>query len=162
MKRTVLALTLVATVAGVASAHRLLPTSELVPTPEPAVATSSISPKPPSEATPGKAVITPPRSATRGLETNRKPVPLLVSQKSTFTPTETATLDAPAQEKNAAPSETTSTTTEQSAKAAIERDGYKGVRGLNRVGEDRWTALALRGTTEVSVTVDATGNVSAH
>lgn len=47
------------------------------------------------------------------------------------------------------------------AKAAIEQDGYRNVRGLGKTADGVWRGRAMRGSTEISVTVDANGNVSA-
>lgn len=49
---------------------------------------------------------------------------------------------------------------ESAAKAAVEADGYKGVKVLRKGVNGIWHARALRGTTEVSVTVDAQGHVA--
>ena len=46
------------------------------------------------------------------------------------------------------------------AKAAIEADGYKGVRVVHKGENGVWHATALRGGTMVSLTVDASGSVS--
>jgi hypothetical protein len=48
------------------------------------------------------------------------------------------------------------------AKAAIEADGYKGVNVLAKEAGGTWRAKAYRGATEVQVTVDGTGRVSAR
>jgi hypothetical protein len=50
---------------------------------------------------------------------------------------------------------------ETAAKAAIEADGYKGVRALARGSDGVWRASALRGQTEVLLSVSPTGSVSA-
>ena len=47
------------------------------------------------------------------------------------------------------------------ARAAIEADGYKGVKVLRKGANGVWHASALRGKTTVMVTVDASGSVSA-
>jgi hypothetical protein len=47
------------------------------------------------------------------------------------------------------------------AKAAIEADGYKGVSVLDKGTNGTWRAKAYRGTTEIKVTVDSAGRVSA-
>ena len=49
---------------------------------------------------------------------------------------------------------------ESAAKAAIEADGYKGAKVVRRGDNGIWYAKAMRGTTEVSLTVDAGGRVS--
>lgn len=50
----------------------------------------------------------------------------------------------------------------RAAKAAIEADGYKGVNVLGKAANGAWRAKAYRGTTEVQLTVDVTGQVSAE
>jgi hypothetical protein len=47
------------------------------------------------------------------------------------------------------------------AKAAIEQDGYRNVRALVKSGDGTWRGRAMRGSTEIAVTVDANGRVSA-
>jgi hypothetical protein len=47
------------------------------------------------------------------------------------------------------------------AKAAIEADGYKGVRGLVREADGSWRGKALRGRTEIAIRVGPDGSVSA-
>ena len=47
------------------------------------------------------------------------------------------------------------------AKAAIEQDGYRNVRALVKIADGTWRGRAMRGSTEISVTVDANGSVSA-
>jgi hypothetical protein len=47
------------------------------------------------------------------------------------------------------------------AKAAIEQDGYRNVRALVKTADGTWRGRAMRGSTEISVTVDANGSVSA-
>ena len=50
---------------------------------------------------------------------------------------------------------------ENAARAAIEADGYKGVKVLRKGANGVWHASALRGKTTVMLTVDASGGVSA-
>lgn len=50
---------------------------------------------------------------------------------------------------------------EDAARAAIEADGYKGVKVLRKGANGVWHASALRGKTTVMLTVDASGSVSA-
>jgi hypothetical protein len=47
------------------------------------------------------------------------------------------------------------------AKAAIEQDGYRNVRALVKGADGTWRGRAMRGSTEIAVTVDAGGSVSA-
>jgi len=48
------------------------------------------------------------------------------------------------------------------AKKAIEFDGYKNVRGLTKGADGMWRGRAMRGHTEIAISVDANGNVSAQ
>ena len=50
---------------------------------------------------------------------------------------------------------------ENAARAAIEADGYKSVKVLRKGANGAWQATALRGKTPVTLTVDASGSVSA-
>jgi hypothetical protein len=50
---------------------------------------------------------------------------------------------------------------ERAAKAAIEADGYKRVSVLGKSADGTWRAKAYRGATDVRLTVDAAGRVSA-
>ncbi len=47
------------------------------------------------------------------------------------------------------------------AKAAIEQDGYRNVRALVMGADGTWHGRAMRGSTEITVSVDANGSVSA-
>jgi hypothetical protein len=51
---------------------------------------------------------------------------------------------------------------DRQAKAAIELDGYKNVRMVEQGPDGTWRARAMRGRTEVTVRVDASGSVSAE
>jgi hypothetical protein len=51
---------------------------------------------------------------------------------------------------------------ENAARAAIEADGYKGVKVLRKGANGVWHASALRGRTTVMLTVDGSGSVSAE
>jgi hypothetical protein len=48
------------------------------------------------------------------------------------------------------------------AKAAVEADGYKGVKVLRRGDNGLWYAEGLRGSTKVLLMVDAQGNVTSQ
>jgi hypothetical protein len=48
------------------------------------------------------------------------------------------------------------------AKKAIERDGYRDVQGVAKGSDGLWHAQAMRGDTQVQVTVDRSGTVSAR
>ena len=59
------------------------------------------------------------------------------------------------------PSDNTKTGGDAQAKAAIELDGYKNVRGLAKGPDGVWRGRAMRGRTEIAIRVDASGSVSA-
>jgi hypothetical protein len=48
------------------------------------------------------------------------------------------------------------------AQKAIERDGYRNVQGLAKGSDGLWHGQAMRGNTQVQVTVDRSGTVSAR
>ncbi len=48
------------------------------------------------------------------------------------------------------------------ARRAIERDGYKDVRDVAKGSDGLWHAQAMRGNTQVRVTVERSGRVSAQ
>jgi hypothetical protein len=102
------------------------------------------------------ATPTPPAKPAVTISAARPPVPLLVSPRNTYvapTPEQAKAAETSVVEK-AAPSDA-------AAKAAIEADGYKRVTGLAKGPDGKWRGRALRGTTEVAVSVDTTGSVSA-
>jgi hypothetical protein len=89
----------------------------------------------------------------------RPPVPVLFSHRRPFTPAnEAASPLSPSAADNAPPA----SLSEEAAKAAIEADGYKGVRALARGSDGVWKASALRGQTEVLLSIGPTGSVSAN
>jgi hypothetical protein len=112
---------------------------------------------------PASIIATPPNVAEPGpaaeqrpsLQIRQAPVPLLMKAR---TPIEVdlgdaASISAPPPRSDIA---------DGVAKAFIEADGYKSVSVLSRGQDGVWRAKALRGTTEVLITVDAQGNVSAN
>lgn len=48
------------------------------------------------------------------------------------------------------------------ARASIEMDGYRNVRGLVKSADGSWRGRAMRGKTEIGIVVDASGSVSAE
>jgi hypothetical protein len=107
------------------------------------------------------------------LVVNRAPVPMVVrTHDRYFTPKET---DALLQTASATRGLTDATTDgglplapgdaksgdSAQAKAAIELDGYKHVRALEKGPDGVWRGRAMRGRTEIAIRVDATGSVSA-
>jgi hypothetical protein len=92
------------------------------------------------------------------LQAHQAPVPLVRSARAlpllpTVVSPEAAApaADAPAQDS----------LDRTAAKAAIEADGYKRVNVVGKGTGGTWRAKAYRGTTEVQLTVDGTGRVSA-
>ena len=155
MKTSLLILAVVAITTGVASAHVFGPSRPL-----PRIDTKA---QPETEAQPAarvqpailpSSITTSPGGRAAALETRRLPVPLLATQRATAP--QSVYPDA------ALPNDTIlGKMTESAAKAAIEADGYKGVRILQRAGDGGWRARALRGTIEVGLSVDLRGGVSA-
>jgi hypothetical protein len=169
MKLRFLVLALLVTTAGVASAHMLVP----MPGPPGVSPGSKMAPKPtlPLDQPPSAGPVR--RTALAMTGSPRPPVPLLLrTRRHVFVPApevagdgspvagdgspvagDSAPLDkivAPAGNKMS----------ENAAKAVIEADGYKDVHALSRASDGTWTARALRGETEVSLSVDLAGNVS--
>jgi hypothetical protein len=53
-------------------------------------------------------------------------------------------------------------TSDATAKAMIEADGYKNVRSLVQAPDGAWRGLAMRGAAEIAISVDAKGRVLAE
>lgn len=95
-------------------------------------------------------------AASRPLvEVRQAPVPLLMRERppAILSQTVEATLTAMSSEGDLED--------RSFARSAIEADGYKGVKSLTAGPDGTWRARALRGTTEVMLTVDRAGRVSA-
>jgi hypothetical protein len=120
---------------------------------------------------PAPAKLEPAAQPTTKVKMVRPPVPLQVGGHDQYFAPNPADVAAPPTQIASATIGTTSgigdkPTDDQpqsnvAAKAAIEQDGYRNVRGLVKSGEGTWRGRAMRGTTEISVTVDASGSVSA-
>lgn len=67
---------------------------------------------------------------------------------------------AKAEAVTSAPTATDGQFSETTVRAAIQADGYKGVQVLRKGVNGVWRAKAMRGTTEVLLAVDASGNVT--
>ena len=155
MKTSLLILAVVAITAGVASAHVFGPSRPL-----PRINTKA---EPETEAQPEvrvqpailpSSITKSPGGRAAALETRREPVPILLATQRAAAP-QSVYPDA------ALPNDTIlGKMTESAAKAAIEADGYKGVRILQRAEDGGWRARALRGTIEVGLSVDLRGSVS--
>jgi hypothetical protein len=149
MKFRFLALGLLAT-ASVAGAHVFVP----LPEETGALARSTQQSPPPPAVLPSKVSALPTRTAS-SLDATRRPVPVVFSPRNSFVPASEAASILPP------PAVVTAAMTEMAAKAAIEADGYKDVRALARGADGVWKASALRGQTEVLLSVGPTGSVSA-
>ncbi|HEY6719165.1 MAG TPA: hypothetical protein VI232_22685 [Reyranella sp.] len=152
-KRGFLVLALVMTTAGVASAFAPVPQESAarpparelalpIPAKQPAFLPVAPAPEPVVK----KA----------SFEVRQAPVPLLMKARP---PIEQKTFVADAVGPEV-PAKTSDGSGESAAKAAIEADGYKGVKVLRQGANGIWFAKAMRGTTEVPVTVDSAGRVA--
>lgn len=90
----------------------------------------------------------------------RAPVPLLVAPKPPVAPPVAET----AKDKTVAAAGDIAVLRgpPESATKAIEADGYKRVRVLERRADGKWRALAMRGNVEIALSVDDSGNVSSE
>lgn len=95
-------------------------------------------------------------SAPRPLvEVRQAPVPLLVRERPP------AALSPPVESTMAAMPSAGDLEGSSFARSAIEADGYKAVKNVTAGPDGTWRARALRGKTEVVLTVDRAGRVSA-
>lgn len=155
MKRGLLIFPLLAVMAGVASAQMLQPpaappaAAPLVTASAPARAKAELPPPPRPEAAPARIAQT--------MVARQAPVPMVLLNR----PPPLAPVAANAEAVTAVTAEpTVRQFSETAARAAIEADGYKRPRIVNKGADGTWHARALRGTTEVSLRVDAQGNVT--
>jgi hypothetical protein len=152
-KRGFLALALVTTTAGVASAFAPVSQDSGARPPATELAMPVVAKQP--AAIP--LVTTPePVGKKASFEARRAPVPLLMKPRPTI---EQPVFDADAVGPDV-PAKIGGGAGESAAKAAIEADGYKRAKVVRQGDNGIWYAKAMRGTTEVSLTVDAGGRVS--
>jgi hypothetical protein len=151
MKFRFLALGLLATTASVAAAHALMPLAER----NERLVRSTDQSRPTRMALPTASA--PPAQVASSLDATRQPVPVLLSHRRPFVPSEPGLTVLPPAAAPARPG----AVSEAAAKAAIEADGYRSVRALARGSGGVWKASALRGQTEVLLSVSPTGSVSA-
>jgi hypothetical protein len=132
-----------------------------------------------AQATPAPAKLAPAPQPASKVKMMRPPVPLLVSGHDQYFVSAPADAVATDTQTAAATLGTTAATGDKpgdklgdkpldgrdeanfAAKAAIEQDGYRNVRALVKIADGTWRGRAMRGSTEISVTVDANGSVSA-
>lgn len=145
MRRALIILPLLAVMAGVASAQMLQPPG--APSAPSATANAPVRAK--AELPPP-----PPSRIAQTVVARQAPVPMVLTGRPPMlapetTPAGSATADtAPRQ------------FSEIDARAAIEADGYRKPRIVNKGADGTWHARALRGAIEVSLRVDAQGNVA--
>lgn len=168
MKRGILFVALGMTVAGVASANVFTAASSSgALQPQPREAATLANPVAPSEL-PAKsgAKAKAPVVQKASLETRQAPVPLQVRPRPpvNLPAVEDKTTEAKPGEVGKQPEIAASSDgfNEAAVKAAIEADGYKGVRVLRKDANGVWRATGLRGQTVVLLVVDASGSVSAE
>lgn len=95
------------------------------------------------------------------VETRQAPVPLLARDRPAWAvPTKLEASPAVSAATAAAP--VPNEEGSRFARGAIEADGYKGVRDISPGPDGTWRARAMRGQTEVTITVDREGRVSAN
>lgn len=97
------------------------------------------------------------RSASKPrVEVRQAPVPILIPERPP------AILSAPVEATLAAMPSAGDLEGGNFARSAIEADGYKAVKNVTAGPDGTWRARALRGKTEVVLTVDRAGRVSAE
>lgn len=148
-KHSFLVLAVMLTVAGVASAFALAP-------PEPAARELPMPVVAKQPAVLQVAAAPEPAIKKASFEVRHAPVPLLMKPRPTIAQ---PIFDADAIGPEV-PVKTSVGAGEGAAKAAIEADGYKGVKALRQGANGLWYAKAMRGTAEVPLTVDAAGRVA--
>jgi hypothetical protein len=189
IKRGFFALAVVTAAAGVASAFAFAPADPAARLPARELSTT-VDAKPaasPASAAPAAAPAAPVFAIKKAsIEVKQAPVPLLVKPRPTIErpavntdrptvngdrptvntdrptvngerPAASAEPMAPAAEL---PAKATGSPGDSAAKAAIEADGYKGVKVMHKGENGLWYAKAMRGRTEVVLTVDAAGRVT--
>ena len=110
----------------------------------------------------GRSADAGPATRAMAIAQTKPPVPLLLPSRPPVIAKTAAAVDPADDPSQAAIPEDAAPRNESFAKTAIEQDGYKGVRGLAKGSDGLWHGRALRGMTEVAVSVDPSGNVSAQ
>jgi hypothetical protein len=162
--RTCLALGLAAGLFGAGYAFTPLPGAAALPT----------APVPKAAGVAGAATPAAPTAKPSTLVVNRAPVPMAPRTHATYyapkeadaaiqaaSATTTAGLAGAGTDGGLPPADDMRSGGSAQAKAAIELDGYKNVRALEKGPDGMWRGRAMRGRTEITVRVDATGSVSA-
>ena len=105
----------------------------------------------------------PPSKPASTLKAQRAPVPLLVGAHDNYFD-ERAVADTPTAPATVKPSgdmqQASAAASDSAARASIEMDGYRNVKALVRAPDGVWHGNAMRGGTEIAISVDPSGNVS--
>jgi hypothetical protein len=92
----------------------------------------------------------------------RPPVPLPTSRHAAYWVEEPQQPTAPTTEDAVTEPTDKRVTSDATAKAMVEADGYKNVRALVQAPGGVWRGLAMRGAVEIAISVDANGRVLAE
>ncbi|MEI6204860.1 MAG: hypothetical protein WCP68_23175 [Enhydrobacter sp.] len=140
----------------VALASGMLASAYLV-APAPAATTGLVAARPVTRLAPAPV----PSVVASNIKALQAPVPLVVGKHDQYFDTSTV------RETSATPAVKTTDLQQDSAarsdamaRNSIEKDGYRSVRGLVRAPDGSWHGRALRGGTEIAVSVDPNGGVS--
>ena len=149
------------TLALVALASGMLASAYFIDPAPAATAVLAASPAAPGQA-PSLPMAAAPSKPASTIKTLKAPVPLLVGRHDQyFDVNSVPDTAAPVQTASATAGESpTPASSDAAAKASIEMDGYRNVRALVRAPDGKWRGRAMRGGTEIAVSVDSTGNVS--
>jgi hypothetical protein len=90
------------------------------------------------------------------------PVPLRTGRHATYWVEEPQQPTAPTTEGAVTEPTDKRLTSDATAKAMVEADGYKNVRALVQAPDGVWRGLAMRGAVEIAISVDANGRVLAE
>ena len=102
-----------------------------------------------------------PTKLASNVKTLKAPVPLLVGKHDQYFDVSTVPETAPTPAvKPTDVQQVSAAASDSIAKSSIELDGYRNVRGLARAPDGSWHGRAMRGATEIAVSVDPNGNVS--
>jgi hypothetical protein len=153
MKQAIVFVLASAALAGaVTAAHVLVPLPEGTSFRTVSVANASAN----AEGAPAQ-VASPAALPRAAVESRQPPVPLLTRERAAWVGPSVNEARVPGPASGVAATEEGS----RFAKGAIEADGYKGVRDIIPGPDGTWRARALRGRTEVLLSVDREGRVSA-
>ncbi|MBS0537918.1 MAG: hypothetical protein JSR47_04135 [Proteobacteria bacterium] len=128
----------------------------------PAATATAAAPSVARQAAIAKAPATPPASTIKAM---RPPVPFVTRSHDSYV--DVSALPA-TEQANANPAIQQASLQDDSpagmaaARASIEMDGYRNVRGLVKSADGSWRGRAMRGKTEIGIVVDASGSVSAE